>query len=170
MTFENKSLNGDVKDACIHNQNLAIDVAKCLPHGQNIRIIDKVVHFDPQKIAGQVLVGIKPDKPYMKGGRFSNYWFIEMMAQSVAAIFVLSHNHEDPKPQLGFLISIDDYELVDKREIFTSDELRVDIKMTSLFFPFAKYQCQISIDDILLAKAVMKFISNEKEEELLKGF
>src|SRR5689334_10861522 len=72
-------------------------VASLLPHRRAMLLIDRVVAFDRDGW-GVVEARILAGKPYGTSAPFPTAWLIEIMAQSVGAIFALQ---QAPAPDAG---------------------------------------------------------------------
>ena len=111
---------------------------------------------------GHVAAVLRRGKPYFAAERFQTFWLIEIMAQAVASQAGFSYYCKGERPPLGFIISIDDYELYSGEEavedLGEGSELAIDVKLEHELLPVALFAVKVTARDVEVARARMKFV------------
>ncbi len=140
------------------------EVNYLLPHKYSMLFVDKLLYYK-QPGNGQVQLKIKKDAIYMENNIFQNEWCIEIIAQAVGCVFSYSVQKELKNLSLGFLISIDQFTLLNNEDIIKVDDiLFIDVEIESDLFPVRKYSSKITFNSKCYASASMKFYAQSKSE------
>jgi len=115
------------------------DIEALIPHRLSMRLVDSVSDYSGG--TGEVRIRVDKQKPYFKSGKFGSIWTVELMAQAVAAIYGLSDS--SGKPKVGYLISVDSYQLESNKIVEEGDELVVKIKSEHLEKPIGIYSAEV---------------------------
>jgi 3-oxoacyl-[acyl-carrier-protein] synthase I len=141
-----------------------------LPHRGSMLLVDRIIRANDRG-SGLVSVRLKPDAKYFdqKSGIFLNHWLVEMMAQGCGTLSKQLGIHTgnvtgDPSQKIGFLISIDSYELLDGANLKPGDCLTIVGHQTVATPPVVKYESQVLFDGQIIAKATFKLFSPEEAD------
>ncbi|MCP3924697.1 MAG: hypothetical protein GY714_19145 [Desulfobacterales bacterium] len=138
-------------------------VKNYIPHSGFMKLIDNYISIDFDQNKATIGLTLDINKPYWdKNSLFKTYWSIEMMAQAVAAFHQKQTNAND-KPQMGYLISIDSYELFESMKLKPGDKINIIATMEMDLFPIGVYSCKVMSGDTLISEASMKFLIEEGE-------
>ena len=135
-------------------------IERLIPHRSLMKTIDELISFEAG--GGEVKLIVDPQKPYFENAKFESLFSIELMAQSVAAVYGYSVRSQK-KPRIGYLISIDSYEMLSFEEVNAGDELRIKVKLELNAEPIGVYQVECSHRGRPFSKAQMKvFLTDRK--------
>ena len=141
-------------------QKIYPSVDAILPHRKTMLLIDTLLESCGTK--GRVSIVMKENTPYWSENGLKMHWLIEMMAQGVGAVYgyeARKNKAEDHKPNLGFLIALDQFEInANNCVINIGDQLMIDVNRLFDFYPMGLYDVKISHSEKILASANMKFV------------
>jgi predicted hotdog family 3-hydroxylacyl-ACP dehydratase len=85
-----------------------------VPHRGPMLLIDEVVDYDPVSESIVVRAELNPKRTYCRQGHFAGgHWYLEILAQSAAALATLTAMREDPNRSsclFGYILSIQEFE------------------------------------------------------------
>lgn len=113
---------------------------------------------------GAVTATLVPGKAYCDAaGGFADHWLIEIMAQAIGAIFGLQNGAGEGKLlKLGYLVAIDEYRLLPGKPPTLGSILEIDVKLIHAFYPIGQYEAVACADGEVVARCVMKFVTDEE--------
>ena len=129
-----------------------------LPHRGDMLLVDTVSAPSGGSL-GFASARLDQTKPYYRNGAFASFWYLEIMAQGVGAVYNRAHNHDnDADPNFGYLIKIDSYSLLDHGPPLLDADLTIDVSLLHDLHPVGLYEVRLRQGERALAKAEMKFL------------
>jgi len=133
--------------------NLPISASDLLPHQLPMRTIDRIVELTETK--GTVEYRVGPDHIFLdQDGHLEPSVYLEMMAQSFAAIDSYRNGTLDGKPREGFLVGVRDFKVTGR--VTTGEMLTIKVAIVRTFAGFSITQGEVYRQDGLVASAVLK--------------
>lgn len=142
------------------------DARRLLPHAGNMCLVDRVLNSSDG--IGTVEGRVSANQCSVENGVVKTVWYVEMMAQGVAASFGYECMREGkPLPKAGLLIAIDKYTLC-RDGLSVGDTFFVEIERQHLVPPFGIYKTVLKSKYAVYAMAEMKFLI-QYDENLMTG-
>ena len=135
-----------------------------IPHRREMAFLDVVKSYDPESHITEVEVRLSEDKRYYQGGYINHVWLVEIIAQSAAALFHLERARESKEPRPGYLVGIEEVDIIEAIELTPGTLLRIQAAIENEFFPCGYFSFSVKCEEILVACAKMKFIVDDQEE------
>jgi predicted hotdog family 3-hydroxylacyl-ACP dehydratase len=131
-------------------------ITEIIPHRDNMLLVDEMTSVRPQ--GGTVRTTLRNHRPYLDQGRFDSFWMIEIMAQSVAAVYAYHKRLLGQSPAMGFVIGIDDYAWFGDHDLMSGQIIDCDVVLEYDMHPFGQYRIEATTNGGTLATATMKFM------------
>ncbi|HOU54595.1 MAG TPA: hypothetical protein PLQ97_11760 [Myxococcota bacterium] len=130
-----------------------------LPHRGPMRLIDRVVAWEPDRVACRAVV--RPDNPFLRDGRLEAVAHMELIAQAAAAHITLA----DPlrRPIRGYLVAARDLVLAREAEVLLGTTLEVFVQEVARLGAFASYEGRVTLGDQVMAQGNVKVYRREDE-------
>ena len=137
--------------------SLNLPLEQLLPHRRKMKFVTELVSID-ENGSGRVRADLIKDMHYMKNGRLSPTWTFEIMAQAVAAVFAGIRHVKNEAPNLGFLISIEEYWSEADNLPGDGESIFLDVALIYDLFPIGQYEIKASWNDRVFSYGRMKFL------------
>lgn len=127
-------------------------IEELVPHAHPMILIDRLARYAPGH--GVCELVLRPDSPFVEGGKVRALVAVEYMAQSVAAYAGMSSRLKGEKPALGFLLGSRDLKLnVD--HFFAGDALRVEVERVFGENQLGSFLCRVERRGQIVAEALL---------------
>ena len=153
-------------------------VEQLLPHREPMLLIDRVLEHDPKTNSARVLCTLSKSKAFFDSQKtpkqvsLSKHWYLEIMAQSAAALAQLNWPLKlEGKPALGFILSIKQFSCTTEPAPHWDQDVICSCVFESWLEDVAG--CKMNLEDSRgkeLASAEMTFLSDSKGEFSSKVF
>jgi predicted hotdog family 3-hydroxylacyl-ACP dehydratase len=135
------------------NALLPTAVDGLIPHGQGIRMVDRLIDVGDVESTGEFTV--PTDSPWLDGGgRLEEAAFIEMIAQTFAAVHGYHLTPAERAAHRGLLIGVKD--LIIHAPAQRGDRLTILVRRIAKFGDFGVVEGEIRRDQTLLASGEIK--------------
>jgi radical SAM protein with 4Fe4S-binding SPASM domain len=143
-------------------ETLPVNTARLVPHGPSIRMVDQLVQIGERRATTSVV--ISPDSPWVDAnGRLDELAYIEIIAQSFAAVHGFHTLPEDLDNQKGLLLGVSNMTVSDQAR--AGDRLKIEIRKMTRFGQFGIVEGQVRHEDgRLIAVAEVKVWRSSKED------
>lgn len=135
-------------------------IEKLIPHRNSMRLVDCVSEYSNG--SGEVRIQVDSRKPYFENGKFKSIWSVELMAQSVAAIYGMSAAESDG-PKVGYIIAIDHYSLESKEAVEEGAELVVRVSCEHHTAPIGIYSAEVFHRGEIYSRSKLKAYLTDRE-------
>lgn len=133
--------------------NLPISTSDLLPHQPPMRTVDRIVALTEKK--GVVECQVDPKHIFAdQDGHLDSIVFLEMMAQSFAAIDTYRNRIDEGAPREGFLVGVRDFQALER--VATGEVLTIKVAVTRTFAEFSIMNGKVYHQDKLVASATLK--------------
>lgn len=137
-------------------------IEELIPHRGEMLLVDAIRSIEPS--GGWCETRLREDRPYLDQGRFDSFWMVEIMAQSVAAVYAMTKKLQGLDPCMGFVIAIDSYSWTADFDLNAKDLVQTQVTLDYDLNPFGQYSIQCFVDQQEVASAQMKFMVDPNTE------
>lgn len=133
--------------------NLPVGTSNLLPHQPPMRTVDRIVALTEKE--GSVEYQIDPDHIFLdQDGHLDPIVYLEMMAQSFAAIDSYRNRTVDGEPREGFLVGVRDFQVAER--VITGGVLTINVAISRTFAEFTIMNGEVHHQDNRVASAILK--------------
>lgn len=134
-------------------RTLPIATSSLLPHQPPMRTIDRMVALTEKE--GVVEYHVVPDHIFLDhNGYLDSIVYLEMMAQSFAAIDTYRNRSIHGGPREGFLVGVRDFQVTGR--VTTGEVMTIKVAISRTFADFSIMQGKVYHEDSLVASATLK--------------
>ena len=141
-----------------------------LPHRDPMLLVDRLIEAR-EDCSAWVQATLRPDSVLFDHGTLQTHWLIEVLAQATGVAFNASKYFAKGKEKaaVGYLLSVDYFDASGSEHCKPEDVLDIHVVLEANIFPLGKYNANAYHRGVLVAKAKMKFLSDESGEVALTG-